>query len=431
MMSTADKLLVSILKYGDSTLLFRIKDEWLDSSELPKLRYILDYIGKHDELVGIKTFCDEYGLNRKEVDSRPGVYFRSVKERYVFAKIANDIPTIIKNAKKDVAGSLNKLTELVSHLNNDEDTDSIDTHYSEAASTRIEKYKERVANKGVMYLSMGHPVLDEVFSGYGKTSLVTIGGRAGSKKTWLMCFLALLADTILPDDFGPIMFLSNEMSTDEILDRMDAIRFTLPFGDFLKGKLSRQQFKRYEQGVSLLDASRIIFLENVYTMGEYNNKLRIYRPSLSFIDGSYLMEPEYKGDDWKRITYVTRYLKRIHKTMGIPCTNSTQLKRATGKGQSNTSFNAQDDFAYASSYTQDSDVAIRMFADKEMMFRSEVGMEVAKGRNVDGTQIPVFVANMVKMDFHFLLTDANGEEVIPIDNNDTAPVNTKTTKVKW
>jgi replicative DNA helicase len=430
MMSTADKLLVSILKYGDSTLLFRIKDEWLDSSELPKLRYILDYIGKYDELVGVKAFCDEYSLNRKEVDSRPGVYFRSVKDRYKFARIANDIPSIIKNAKKDIDGSLHQLTELVSHLNNDEDTDSIDTRYSDAARTRLDKYKERVASKGIMYLSMGHPVLDEVFLGYGKTSLITIGGRAGSKKTFLLCFLALLADAILPDDYGPIMFLSNEMSTDEILDRMDAIRFHLPFGEFLRGKLTRQQYKRYEKGVSLLDDSRIIFLENVYTMKEYNNKLRIYRPGLSFIDGSYLMEPEYKGDDWKRITYVTRYLKRIHKTIGSPCVNSTQLKRATGKNQKATSFDAQDDFAYASSYTQDSDIAIRMYADKEMVFRSEVGMEIAKGRNVDSTQIPVFVANMVKMDFHFVLTDANGEEVgTPNDPTPVTPV--KNTKVKW
>jgi len=426
MMSDADKLLVAILKHKDTDLLFKIKREWLDKAELPKLQYILDYLGTHDELVGIKTFCAGYSLDRTEVDSRPGVYLRAVRNRFLFMEISDKIPNIIKSAKKDPAISLKLLTQLASELNQDENTDSTDTNYSDVAATRIDRYKERILNEGITYSSMGDPILDQVFMGYGKTDLITMGGRAGSKKTFLLCFLAVLADVVLPEEYGKILFFTNEMSTEQILDRMDAIRFSLPFKDFLRGKLSRAQLRAYNEGVSKL-TSRIIFIENVYTMAEYNNKLKIYRPGISFVDGSYLMEPEYKGDDWKRITYITRYLKRVHKLMGIPCVNTTQLKRSSGTKESNTSFGAQDDFAYASSYTQDSDIAIRMFADKEMMFRNEVGMQIAKGRNVDALQIPVFVANLTKMDFHFILTDANGEEV----SNDPAPVNKKPNAVKW
>lgn len=48
----------------------------------------------------------------------------------------------------------------------------------------------------------------------------------------------------------------------------------------------------------------------------------------------------------------------------------------------------QDDFAYSSSYTMDSDVAFRLFQDADMKFHSEVGVEVVKGRRVvTGTTI--------------------------------------------
>lgn len=789
MMSAADKLLVAILKYKDDTLLFRVKDEWFDTSEIPKLRFVLDYIGKHDELVGVKTFCSTYSLDASEADSRPGVYFRQVRERYLFTEVADKVPDIIKNAKKNPSKSVKDLAELVSKLSSDEDVDSIDVRYSENADDRVDKYKTRVANSGITYSSMGNPILDEIFMGYTETDLITIGGRAGSKKclakgtrirmydgsvktvetikvndlimgddgsprkvltlytgreqmywvhqnkgdsyrvneshilslknkrpisirergsrenrtylgsagcsneivnisvkeyltksktwkkyhkgwratlnfnkqsvlidpyflgiwlgdggshkieittedieivdyineyakklnlsvtqnknqysitntiqgnsntltslfrqynllnnksnkidkgskripmeyirnsrevrlqllaglidsdgcyangvilitqkskklahdiaflarslgyhvnindkaiaklksrdytckvtslcisgdfkdlptklkrkqtakrlinkdvtitgievvkdvvddfygfeidgnhlfcledltvthnTFLLCYLAILADEVLPEQFGNITFLTNEMSIEQIIDRMDCIRFYLPFGDFLRGRLLRPDVVRYRKGTSSLTKSRIVFMENVYTMDEYHQKMKIYRPGLAFIDGSYLMEPEYKGDDWKRITYITRRLKRIAKTMKIPHVNTTQLKRASGGKQSSTSFGAQDDFAYASSYTQDSDVAIKMYADKEMQYRNEVGMEIAKGRNIDVQKIPVFVANLVKMDFHFILTDANGDETEPPVNSTlkTNPAK-KSTKVSW
>lgn len=432
MMSAADKLLVAILKYKDDTLLFRVKDEWFDTSEIPKLRFVLDYIGKHDELVGVKTFCSTYSLDASEADSRPGVYFRQVRERYLFTEVADKVPDIIKNAKKNPSKSVKDLAELVSKLSSDEDVDSIDVRYSENADDRVDKYKTRVANSGITYSSMGNPILDEIFMGYTETDLITIGGRAGSKKTFMLCYLAILADEVLPEQFGNITFLTNEMSIEQIIDRMDCIRFHLPFGDFLRGRLLRPDVVRYRKGTSSLTKSRIVFMENVYTMDEYHQKMKIYRPGLAFIDGSYLMEPEYKGDDWKRITYITRRLKRIAKTMKIPHVNTTQLKRASGGKQSSTSFGAQDDFAYASSYTQDSDVAIKMYADKEMQYRNEVGMEIAKGRNIDVQKIPVFVANLVKMDFHFILTDANGDETEPPVNSTlkTNPAK-KSTKVTW
>ena len=74
----------------------------------------------------------------------------------------------------------------------------------------------------------------------------------------------------------------------------------------------------------------------------------------------------------------------------------------------------QDDFAYSSSYTQDSDIAFRLFQDADMKFHSEIGAEVVKGRRVvTGTTI-VFKNDLDLMDLSLTL---------PIDDDeaDRAP----------
>jgi hypothetical protein len=76
----------------------------------------------------------------------------------------------------------------------------------------------------------------------------------------------------------------------------------------------------------------------------------------------------------------------------------------------------QDEFAFANSYSADSDIAFRMYADADMLFRQEVGMQIAKGRRIDATRIIVFLSNLTKMEFDFF------EESEVIDELNTTPI---------
>ena len=99
------------------------------------------------------------------------------------------------------------------------------------------------------------------------------------------------------------------------------------------------------------------------------------------------MEPE-REEGWEKIVYVTRNLKRLAKNTKTPIINTTQLKRGSAKSSSKFALDGQDDFAYSSSYSQDSDIAMRMFQDADMKFHDIVGIEVVKGRRViSGTKL--------------------------------------------
>lgn len=229
--------------------------------------------------------------------------------------------------------------------------------------------------------------------------------------TWLMVFLAYQLEKVLVSRAeltgtrpGDILFITNEMGEDEIKERLDCIRFRLPYEKFLKGTLTEREKKRYYEGLATLKSEKS-FIRIVYscqTIEELSTYMGLYRPSVVFIDGSYLMESQL-AEGWEKITYITRNLKLLAKNFHIPIVNTTQLKRGSAKHGSKLASDGQDDFAYSSSYTQDSDIAIRMFQDADMLFHSLVGCEVVKGRRVKSGTTFIFQDDLDMMNLSVTL----------------------------
>lgn len=223
--------------------------------------------------------------------------------------------------------------------------------------------------------------------------------------TWLLCFMAHLLDLVISEyekvhetKLGDILFISNEMGEEEIMERLDCIRFRLPYAKFLSGTLSEDDFSRYKKGLRRLrkGKSHIRILYSCMTLDELTTNMGLYQPSAVFVDGSYLMEPKLQ-EGWEKITFVTRNLKRLAKSFRCPILNTTQLKRKAGVRSSGKTLEGQDDFAYANSFVQDSDIAFRMYQDADMKFHDVVGVEVVKGRRVPAGTSLIFENNLDKM----------------------------------
>lgn len=388
-MTSGEKLFVACLKRkGGEKVLSLVQRRWLDGSEVRQHKFIMDYYREHGELLGLKTFCDKFKLDESLVDSRPTFYLNEVKERFIFATLTDNVPRILKGVKEDPREKLYELQSIIASLAVDA-TESKDTLYSEDIEDRIRDYEERMKSLGVTYLSMGCDDMDKTFYGYRKQDLITIGGRAGQGKSWLLVYLAYMLEQVLRDraelgeTWGDILFITNEMGEDEIKERLDCLKFKLPFESFMKGTLSEREKKRYYDGLERLKKvkSRIRIVYSCQTIDELSTLMGLYQPSVVFVDGSYLMEGKMQ-EGWEKILYITRNLKRLAKNFKIPIVNTTQLKRGSGKSSSKGSFDGQDDFAYGSSFVQDSDIAFRMFQDADMKFHDLIGMEVVKGRRV-------------------------------------------------
>ena len=337
--------------------------------------------------------------------------------------MSDNIPKILHGLKDDPREKLLKLQGLVSMLSVDA-VESKDSLYSDDIELRKKDYEERMKSLGVTYLSMGCPDLDKTFYGYRKQDLITIGGKSGQGKSWLMVFLAHQLEISLRDKeestgvgYGDILFITNEMGEEEIKERLDCIKFRLPYERFLKGSLTEREKNRYYRGLDGLkkNKSKIRILYSCQTIDELTTYVGLYKPSAVFIDGSYLMESKM-AEGWERIVYITRNLKQIAKNFKVPIINTTQLKRGSSKSGSKFSLDGQDDFAYSSSYSQDSDIAIRMFQDADMKFHDLIGCEVVKGRRVIGGTTLIFqndLNNMVQS-----ITLPADEPVEPVKKDD-------------
>lgn len=411
-MTAVEEFLISCIKEKDIISLSKLEKRFTDAPEYSKYKEIVSYFEEHSEFIGVSTFCKTFGLESSIVDSKPEYYLKKVKERYLESELQDKLPDIlrIKNPSKAI-----QETKLLLERLDIEDNKSKDVNYGASPLKRYVEYKKRIETKGITYLAMGHPILDSIFLGWRQNDLVTLAGRAGSKKTWLLCFLVYLLEEYMfeKDIEGEILLITNEISDTEIMERIDAIRFALPYKEFLSGTLSRREQGRYEKGLEVVEerGSKIIVSYNCAELDTLAHKIDLYKPKAVFIDGSYLLEPNEK-EGWEKIQRITRALKRQTKEKGVPIFNTTQLGRKGGKGGKVSSYEAQEEFAFSNSYVADSDLALRSFQTADMIYRQEHGIQVAKGRRVDTNVEILFKANLHTMALDFEINSDIEEETL-------------------
>ena len=124
----------------------------------------------------------------------------------------------------------------------------------------------------------------------------------------------------------------------------------------------------------------------------------MYRPSIVFLDGSYLLYPELEDGLGKNMR-ITRGMKKICNDMSIPIINTTQLRKKTGRKMMKDPLSGQDEFYYGG-YVQDSDFAVRTFVTPSMIYSGAVGWDFVKSRRVK-RHLAELKADLDTMEFEF------------------------------
>lgn len=399
-MTIAQKLFVVCLRNKDLNILSKIDEEWLEFGERKQYKFIRDYLREHGELPDVEVFTSKYKLEGK-ASGRSGYYLAEVKDRYIAAQIADNIPMIMAKMKDSPVDAVDSLRDFISGLKLATTRSGI-VDYSEDAEKRYLAYKEAAEKEGIRYISTGIDAFDKTFHGYREADLVTLAGRSGMKKTWCLLYMCTMLEQWMntQKEFRDreILLVTNEMPVDEIIERLDCIRFGLNYDLFLKGELERSDLRRYREGLKTLSESpsKIRIVHNINKVNELLDIIMLYKPLKVYIDGSYLMESQMEYN-WQKISYITGSLKKVAKDTKTPITNTTQLGRGKGKDDKS-SLDAQEEFAFGSSFVNDSDIALRMYTDKYLEAASQIGINVAKGRRVPpGTKF-VFNSNLYSMD---------------------------------
>lgn len=388
-MTAGESLFIKILLEEDTKSLTLVDFEWLEGEEIPMYNFITGYFKEYTKLPSIKLLKSKFSIKDVSVEDEAAYFLDELRDRYVYVSLVDKVPKMIKEAKEDSKKALDKLRSLITLLaSTGKDSELIS--YGLDGEGRIKEYENRIVSGGITYLPSGDNFLDSLMFGYSESDLITIGGRPGTKKTWILIYLCLCLDLII-EEYLPgrsILFVSNEIGISELNDRMDCMRYKLPYTDFLKGDLDRRAHSRYERGLkrsTTKKVSNIQFTTKCRHLADLELLVKLYNPVACFLDGSYLMEPKMSVG-WEKVTFITQNLKSIALQNGCPIINTTQSRRrssSTSTKGPKTALAAQDDFAFADSYSQDSDLAILLYPKEDSAWSNIISGIVAKGRSVD------------------------------------------------
>lgn len=369
-----EKLLFSVIQDNDITTLFKTKDEFVQPKERAWLEYAKDFYALYQKLPDIQTVEGKFSIQLIDNTESATYWHKEVVDKYQ----EHIIEQAIINSAKNKGKALDLFQQAILDYNVDMDSKIAD--YSDGAR-RAQEYKDRKGTGGITYLSTGLQEIDDFSMGYKKTDLWTLGGREGVGKSWKLLRMADAVDQWMLDNNinKNILIVSGEMGTAEFEERLDAIRCEMSYDRLSRGELTAGEERKYNRYLTGFD-SNIRIVDSFDGLKDIDYFMTLYRPAITFIDGSHLLSPSY---DWGDIAKVTSTMKKMTRNKKIPIVNTTHLK--ADKGKSSTGGNL-DDFAYTKGYTRDSDIVGVMFASDIMELENKIGIDWAKVRRGNRTQ---------------------------------------------
>jgi len=370
-----ESFLFSVIENDDANSLFKVKDTFVSPKDRPYIDFVKDFYANYKKLPDLNTVEVKFNIQLQDNTENPDYWYREIVDKYQEYIIEQAVLGSAKNKKK----AIDIMQQAIVDYNVDVDAQIID--YSDGKK-RAKSYDARKGTGGITYLSTGNQDLDTFSSGYKRADLWTIGGREGAGKTWFLLRQAVWLDTHLIDKgiTKPILIVSGEMDAEELEERIDAIRCEISYARLSKGELNPAEERKYKRFLQGFDTN-IRIVDTFDNLKDVEYFMTIYRPAMTFIDGSHLLSSSY---DWAEIAKVTSGMKRLTRNMKIPIVNTTHLK--SEKGTSAKGGN-MDDFAYTKGYTRDSDIVGVMFASDMMEIENKVGIDWVKIRRGSRTQL--------------------------------------------
>lgn len=212
--------------------------------------------------------------------------------------------------------------------------DTIDNIFDNADIPETIRQIEHAHKTGsnVTGLDTGYEKLNEYTSGFQPSDLIYLGGRPGMGKSTLAINIA---DRVSKKE--PVVWFNYESNRHELRKKLFSINSKVLYGQIRRGKLSGDEWrilnsvaeKMYDQRLALLDygSETIQDLEKIAL-----SIARKYKIGLFIIDYLQLIETKQKHQtENAEVQQISRTLKRIAKTTGVPVLALSQLNREVEK----------------------------------------------------------------------------------------------------
>jgi len=315
-------------------------------------------------------------------------YAKIVLEKFLLRKLINISTQIIQQCYEESSGVdelLDKAEQLIFNI-----------HYSgkkkdliqvkDILTDTVEKIDELTKHKThITGIESGISLLDDMTGGFQKADFVIIAGRPSMGKTAFALDIAL-HNAI--DNEIPVGFFSLEMSQEQLVQRMLAMKAHVDLKNLRRGFLTNEGWARltgaagklHEAKFYIDDSARLTHLELRAKARRLKSKVDV---GIIFIDYLQLLDISGKGESRQQeVAIISRSMKALSKELGIPVVALSQLSRAhtTRKFQKP----LLSDLRESGAIEQDADIVIFLYRKLESDIEAErntVEIIIRKQRN--------------------------------------------------
>lgn len=411
-MDAERRLLSRILLSGELKTALERKirpDMFSDQRSRLAYAYILKFYKEHGQCPSIDLIEETFTELKLAHTKEPASFFiDKLLENYVRNKGSKMLLDSARLLVSDPLRGLEQIRAGVAQLSIETDP-TVDVDVTKTLDERIARYlRVKDLAGAVDGLSTPWEILNQATMGWHNGEFIAIVARPATGKTWLLVVLAEYSWR----DGERVLFVTNEMSTQQIERRFDAAHFKLPYQEFRAGLLPDYLEKQYFDGIKKIKPDvPLIVIDNVGGVSAISAKIDQYKPTLVLIDGMYLLEDDQKGESkWDKTTNVSRDLKKLAKKKSVPIITTTQFNRAADEAKVDRVTLAN--IGFADSIGQDADVVLGMFRSRDMESNNELLVRVMKIREGEPDD---FILNW---DFHrmeFTQIGRANDDRVPVD----------------
>lgn len=402
-MSVEHALVSYILDTGDiiGVIDAQITDEYFqDQRALKSFVWLRDQWLKHGEVVSAEGFARQFPTFRFPPWNGDPLSFivEEARKRYALSAYSDGIPSLIEKLKvgRDEVDPDLVTAELRELLNNVEVTvhppDS--EHLADIIYDYLYELTTRAENP-VIGMPTGFKTIDAASGGLRPEQLYILGGppKAGKSSLWLQAALSSARHVMPSGDPARVGCVGFEMSNDEQKERTLGFTAGISTTAVQRGNFSDIERVRLDKAADALSKLRITFIHDVdaaSTISGLAAQVRKYQLDALYVDGIYHMTDESAtraDNETSRLTHISRGLKRLTATEGIPvfATTQTLMSKMANRGKTTTT----ESFGWTSAFAQDANVLLGL--DRPDTNRPEALLKVLIARHLQGMEVPILI----------------------------------------
>lgn len=423
-MSTVGRRLLSSLVYSGSVqsyLKLSLEPYLFRDAEVELYDFISNHIASYGSIPAQETLESKgMGDALVEAPEPPEYYMDEVEKRYLRSSLksvvveANEL--LVNGSEVDAYESIMKSMATIHRQRNRKNLFDL----REAHDFILEEYVKQLSLSDELGLLFGWPRLDKMTGGAKAGDLISFVGRPASGKTFKLLYVAHQAWMR-----GRVpLFVSMEMNTLIIAQRLAAMHSKVNLSHLLKGGFTKPQYAKLKEGLQQAGSMEhpfwVVDGNLTATVDDIIMLCRQLRPSAVFVDGAYLLRhPNPKASKWDRIAENAEWLKqKVAQDIGVPVITSYQFNRESSKKKKKGEGDhaGLEDIYGSDAIAQLSSVVLGLFQpDDSIEAQKQRVVTVLKGRHGETGSFSVNW-DFHNMDFSQILEKQDGVDETASDN---------------